>query len=322
MNTSKKLRLGASAAGVMVGALALLSTGNARADTSYFESEVQGTSWVMGNSSFNVQATAFGQAFAEGSTSAEGRLYETTSQDMHAVFGKVFGKQKQLISTVASGNATTRSGKYASIQGQVNVLGERIWTAEPEDDSACPSSALADMACGRYDKDWSTPFFQAQHTLMVSFVPVTVKASIKGGVRAHVGARTIAMHGAPANKKHHLGMVTLDAGTGAYAAASMTALAGIEEVLAVGVTATFKLIDIGATSTSSVIHRNDTIVKAFSTSHNLGFDITSMNGKVEVWAHISPFVKPTETLINIAGWTKHVPIAESSSSTVLPPLDP
>lgn len=318
---TSKLRLGASAAGVMVGALALLSTGQAHADSYYFEPDLGGNSWVMGNDDFNTQATIIAHSWAKGETTDSGPLYETVDQDVHAAFVTVFGQSKQLISTVARGEAVSRSGKYATVEGQVNVLGSRIWTAEPKDDSACPPSAGAVAACASYDRDWSKTFFHTEKTFMVTYVPVTVKATIKGGIRAHVSTRALTMQGLPAAKRHHLGIVNLSAGAGGYASATLTALAGIEDVLAVGVTANFKLIDLSAASTSSVLHRNDNVTKLFSVNRKLGFNIKSMNGTVSVWAQISPWITPSKTLISVAGYSKWIPIEEGTTNTVLPAVD-
>jgi hypothetical protein len=149
---------------------------------------------------------------------------------------------------------------------------------------------------------------------------VTVKASVRGGVRGHLSAQTVAIQGLPANKKHHLGIITLGSGAGAFASASLSALAGVEDVLAVGVTATFKLIDATAVSSTRATHRNDDVMRAYTSSFDLGFNITSMSGKVEVWAQITPWIKETSTLITIAGFSKFIPFEQSTQGFSIPEL--
>jgi hypothetical protein len=315
-----KLRIAVPVAGVMTGALALLSASEAHAAASYYKADVGGTTWVMGNSNFNVYAQAVGLQTAKGSFTDDRPTYETKSQDTHGIGATVFGTEKNLISAMTSGLAESRSGKYASVGGHFKILGSSVWTAEPEGNADCPPSDIADTACDRWDKDVLKTFFSAQQTFMVSFVPVTVKASVGGGVRAHLSANTVAMQGLPANKKHHLALINLGSGAGAFVSASLTALAGIEDVLAVGVTAKFKLIDAAAVSTTRAIHRNDDVLRSFNTKFDLGFNITSMSGTVDVWAQITPWIKPSTNLISVAGFSKFIPLEESSQAFSLPEL--
>lgn len=316
--------VGASVVGLLVGAFALANTGEAKADTDYFEFDSTGNSWVIGNSEFRAQATIFGQEWAKGYISDNLRTYETMSQDLFAAFGNVFGKSGQLISTVTRGDASSRSGKYATTEAQLNVMGSRIWTGDGSDTSACPSSDTAAVSCARYDKNWSKTFYSIDKDFPVSIFTVNVKASVKGGVGGHVSSQTVAMQGLPANKKHHLGIVNNDSGSGAYATAYMSAGVGLgsPDVLGVGVTGAFTLISVTASNKTNTVHRNDNVIKTFMRTWKFGFDVTSMNGYVDVWAVVTPLWKPTNRLINIGGFSKYIPIDESSASTVLPSLDP
>jgi hypothetical protein len=315
-----KLRVTVPVAGVMTGALALLSASEAHAADYYARLKSAGDDWVMGNSNFNVNAQAWGRQSVRGSFTDDRPTYETRSEDTHSVGATVFGTEKRLISAATSGLAESRSGKYASVGGHFKILGSSVWTADPEANADCPPSDIADTACDGWDKDVLKTFFSAQQTFMVSFVPVTVKASVGGGVYAHLSANTIAMQGLPANKKHHLALITLGSGAGAFVSASLTALAGIEDVLAVGVTAKFRLIDAAAVSTSRAIHRNDDVLRSFNTKFDFGFNITSMSGTVDVWAQITPWIKPSTTLISVAGFSKFIPLEESSQSFSVPEL--
>jgi hypothetical protein len=158
--------------------------------------------------------------------------------------------------------------------------------------------------CDSYDTSWDKTFFQAQDEFAVGPIPVTVTAKVRGN--AHAGASAYAVS-AP-----YFGIVTSLTGqtqarltSGAYVSASLDAFAGVPYVLGVGVDLTFKLIDVQVTPSSST---NVALTQAGASTiiykNQLPISLSTMSGSVTAYAQVSPFWKPTTTLISWKGFNK------------------
>lgn len=304
----------------LAGATALAATlGTANEAHAYVKSQNGGESWFYGNDHFMSGVSPLGASTASGYIS-DGLPYHLTREfTTFAVYAKVLGVEGWPIWTEAVGQAETRAGKYATVGGRVKMMGKTLWTPDPEGQVGCEPSPDVDTACASYDKDLSATFFRVPIAkFMISFVPVNVYGSVGGGIYGHLGVRTTAMQGLPAKRGHHLGIVSVTGSSGAYASASLDAFAGIEGVLAVGVTTSFRVIDVSGVLSNRVTHRNDDVVKTFISKYDLGFNIKSMSGKVDVWAQITPLFKPTQTLINIGGFNQYKPIYQGTKSQTVP----
>lgn len=202
----------------------------------------------------------------------------------------IFGSDQTLFEVEAHGGGYSASDTNKGVDSYLRItMADKVIHESFEDDAV-------------YDKSYSKTFFTASDTFMVGPVPVTVTASIRGGVRAGAEA-----HGHSNKYLGNAGTWLID-GTaklygGADAKAHLSAFAGVPGVLGVGVSSTIGLIDVSVTP--ETYSRNVGPLangNAITAKNRMPFTITSLDGKVEVWAQVTPLLRPRKKLIDWDGY--------------------
>lgn len=249
-----------------------------------------------------------------GSVSTHRDLY-TQQQLLGAV--EVFDAYKPILVATARGEAeqyVPNDGSAAtssrSAQVVVNFLGNIVY--DRTSTTACGSTSYS--SCLHYGSSWEKNFFHTEATFTVGPVPVTVSADIKGNAYASVDAS-----GSATNylgiKNTLYGSSAASFQAGAYVTTQLGAFAGISGVLGVGVTASFKLIDVEAKPVTS----NKAALASAGTSpiqwkNQIPVTLSTMGGNVTAYALITPLVRPTKTLVSWSGFTKTFYLLDETGS--------
>ncbi|RYZ03520.1 MAG: hypothetical protein EOO73_27690 [Myxococcales bacterium] len=249
-----------------------------------------------------------------GSVSAHRDMY-TQQQLLGAV--QVFGAFKTILVATARGEAE----QYAPNDGSPGTNSRSAWVAvnflgnvvyDQTSTTACGSTSYS--SCASHGTSWEQTFFHAEDTFTVGVVPVTVSADIKGNAYASVKASASASYYLGI-KSALLGSTAASFNAGAYVTTKLDAFAGISGVLGVGVTASFKLIDVEAKPVTS----NKAAFASAGSSpiqwkNEIPVTLSTMGGNVSVYAQISPWVRPTQSLISWTGFTTTTYLLNESGS--------
>jgi hypothetical protein len=136
----------------------------------------------------------------------------------------------------------------------------------------------------------------------VGFVPVTVSADINGNLFATAHGEG---YGQPfiGRQGDFLGNPHSSLSTGASAGATLSAFAGISDVLAVGVTGDFGIISVSTNPVANELLITYPHHGAVNWTNSVPFNITTMNGSVDVWAEISPWWTPSTNIVSWSGYS-------------------
>ncbi len=176
-------------------------------------------------------------------------------------------------------------------------------------------SCTGNRACASFETSTTKTLFNAEGHFVVGFVPVTVKARVSGGLHAGLTAEAYsAAYLGTVGTTYTQGSATLNAG--ASATANLSAYAGIEDVLGVGVTVRFKILAVDVTPEASARMAgpmsNGSINAAWVNRAPL--TISTLDGTAKVWADITPLWSPEVTLISWDGYSWARTLYDSSSN--------
>ena len=291
-----------SAAAALVGTTAAADTslGNG-SHSSMFDDTAQ-----EGNSDIGNWHMLLNRTFSTWTPTDAAHVYDQKSSALAETdfidYGLLFGDQHEIISALATGRGAMSESPYNYTQeatASFSIMGSQV--ASPTF-STCESKTI----CANIDQSISKTFYSNSYPFTVGPVPVWVSASAYGRAYANVagkgyGQKFIGRAG------YFMGNPASSLSAGASITASLTAAAGVPDVLAVGVTGNFGIIAVDVTP-----HANELLISypprngspaSATASWNLGTPVnfTTMNGSVDVWAQVTPFWTPSSTIVSWGG---------------------
>ncbi|HMJ11768.1 MAG TPA: hypothetical protein VK524_10170 [Polyangiaceae bacterium] len=210
--------------------------------------------------------------------------------------------------------AGNSNGMQTNTYGKVAMMGNMLF----ENWGAMGCYGDAKTRCVAFEKSLSTTLFQAQYTFTLGPVPVTVKAKITGTL--HAGVSALSHSNKYIGKLDSLyGKTAANMDAGGYVTTRMDAYAGIEDVLGVGVTLTFKLIDVGAASASGQTHVAPHLGSTARViyTNRMPLHIGTMSGRAKVWADLI-FASYSKELVSWSGYTREELLNDESGTIDVP----
>jgi hypothetical protein len=214
-------------------------------------------------------------------------------------YGYLFNSEYQFIGATASGvGQMSGSGPFTysqSASASFYILQDQI---------ASPVVGPCDGkgTCASVSSHISKTLFSTSYPFSVGPVPVTVSADINADLFANASAEG---YGVPfINRQgNFMGNPRSSLGAGASVSATLRAFAGIEDVLAVGVTGNFGIISVSVTPQA-----NELVIAypghgALNWTNSVPVNVTTMNGSVDVWAEITPLWTPSTNVVSWGGYS-------------------
>jgi hypothetical protein len=289
----------------LTGALGVLLGANAAFAGSYWIESTKPDSATWGNGDFKASYQYQSSEWSEGSVTSNVTRNSAASQ-IFQVTTKLFGKSSTPVGWMAGATGSmNRSGTSAATykdqtMGQAILFNDELFL-QPVRDQPCPDHDET-WSCTTYEKSLSKTFLSKSADFTLAFVPITVDGSLAGNVTASEGAWARAMPylgGASSLRSTALAQM----GVSAYVEGRLRAFAGIDDVLAVGVTTKIRFID--ASLSSKSMSKQDALTTTATIFHTNQMPLTvkSMSGKVTLWADITPLWTEEKTLIDWPGKT-------------------
>lgn len=285
------------------GALILSTATAAQAsDIQYSGSHVASLGQSFGNSNFGARYDWVGAQGVSSVNDSSGSEREYYSSEFFQVSATLFGQTAYPIEVVPGSQVwgTTNDSSWGLQAGAYSgawVMGTNIYLSGA---STCTPASNHVRYCSTFDRSISRTLFSTSASFTVGFVPVTVSASVVGNLHAGLSTSADATRFFGLNDT---AFETLNSAmnASAYVQANLSAFAGISGVLAVGVSGSFKLIDIAVSPNSFQRTDADSGGYAGTWYNKLPLALSSMSGSVDVWAEITPFWKPSVNLISWPG---------------------
>ena len=226
----------------------------------------------------------------------------------------LFGLQKVPISASTWARATQNrvgsasSTYFAGVAGNVAVMGSQ-WYYLPLSSPACPSGS-GPGNCAGFDRSASTTLFSTSKTFTLGPIPVTVDGSVVATMHEGLSSKAYsARYVGSANTFY--GSTSANLNASAYLSANFGAFAGIPDVVGVGVTASFRLLEIAVTPASSnTFVSSPTGLTQYSNSMPL--TVRTMSGRVDVTATLG--FSYTKNIVSWSGYSNTWNLYNTSGS--------
>jgi hypothetical protein len=212
---------------------------------------------------------------------------------------KVFGTKQFVFSAWADAEMDSEDGQaehdlYA--YGQLFVGGTQVLyeiDRDPDGNHVAETGA---------EDDINQTLFRASYSTTVGPVPVTVRGDITGWARGGTGSEVSYFFVNGSAENFLIGNCGIRG--------RLTAFAGIEDVLAVGVTTSILLLETTIRPTGfanvGLQPSGAGVIARYDIGHRAPLTFASLDGNVKVWADVTPFWSPSKTLISWKGirWTQ------------------
>jgi len=313
---SKSNRISSTLLAALMGGATLLAGGNALAqDFEYSLGTYVPDGDEFGNSRFWAKYSYSASEESDGRRTGDITTRSSLSLASFWVQTQLFNKLETPIVYQAGGNGLMTKSGSAEAQFVDQVYAQAEFDGDEQlyvgfDDTPCEGHDST-WSCIEFSKEVSKTLFSASATFMLSFVPVTVEGRATGALYGTLfGSARASKYLGKADSLRANSYASL--GAGAYVKATLSAFAGVADVLAVGVTASIKLIDVSLTPTVSSIQNapfNAVTNARVKHTNVMPLNLKTLSGKVKVWADISPFLSPSKTLIDWDGYEWTTPLS-------------